>query len=358
MQKSGRKTLVMLIGISGSGKSTYIRKHYDPSEVVCPDDIRRELTGDVSNQAVSYKAWMIAAERIKRLLSTRGRAVLDAVNVGSKDRGRFLKGFPGVEKVAVVFPANPELSKARIAADHAAGVDRARVPPDVIDKQAQKLEQGYAQIAQQFDRVLTPDSPVDEEVWRFVASSADMIGGNQGGMTDKPSVPKGDGSDHARPEGAPEFFRESKNVPVRYTGIVLENRSANELLETFYHDNPEVAGWEPVAHHMTLRLGALSQPKKDKHEEFARLNGRMVDLRVTAFGLSDKAAAVEVQCLDNDVATAMEALAAIDGKKSPWHVTVAVNRAGGGKPVDSNRITTWEPLPEPMKITGVVQEVS
>jgi hypothetical protein len=60
----------MLVGIPGCGKSTYLRKVNSPNVlIVCPDDIRRELTGDISDQSRNGDVWVAAEERIKSGLS-------------------------------------------------------------------------------------------------------------------------------------------------------------------------------------------------------------------------------------------------------------------------------------------------
>ena len=49
--------LYFMIGIQGSGKSTYIKKHFKPEIVVSPDDLRRQYTGDVTNFTQEGKVW-------------------------------------------------------------------------------------------------------------------------------------------------------------------------------------------------------------------------------------------------------------------------------------------------------------
>ncbi len=44
-------TFTMLIGIPGSGKSTWIKENSKGYEIVCPDVIRTEICGDISDQS-------------------------------------------------------------------------------------------------------------------------------------------------------------------------------------------------------------------------------------------------------------------------------------------------------------------
>jgi predicted kinase len=152
------KTLYMTIGISGSGKSTYLKKHFKPEIVINPDAIRRELTGNVSNHTMEPVVWATATKRIIDSLNKNGEAVLDAIGVDAGKRKAFITAIKMVVKdslrtVAIVFPADPEISKQRIKKDLDGGIDRSAVPPEAVDKQYQKYVRGYSAIKQQFDDV-------------------------------------------------------------------------------------------------------------------------------------------------------------------------------------------------------------
>ena len=43
--------LIIPIGISGSGKSRLYNLNYQDYVKICPDDIRKELTGSISDQS-------------------------------------------------------------------------------------------------------------------------------------------------------------------------------------------------------------------------------------------------------------------------------------------------------------------
>jgi len=154
------KKLYFPIGISGSGKSTYIEKHFKPEVVVSPDDLRRKFTGDVTNHSQEGKIWAAVPILLQQKIEKYGEAVLDATNIDSGDRGRTLKKFnrDEVQRIAIVFKADPEESKRRIKVDLDSGKDRSAVPDDVVDKQQQKFLRGYNTIKQQFDEIIYVDN--------------------------------------------------------------------------------------------------------------------------------------------------------------------------------------------------------
>jgi predicted kinase len=127
---------IMLIGIPGSGKSTWISNFNKNNKyiVVSPDLIRKEITGNISDQSQNSKVWFETKKRVIDYLKNGKNVILDATMTSSVNRRDFIKDLPQSKLKAKVFYVDPNISKERIKNDIDYGKDRANVPPEVIDK--------------------------------------------------------------------------------------------------------------------------------------------------------------------------------------------------------------------------------
>ncbi len=137
----GRPDFIMLIGIPGSGKSTWINKYNKNNKytVVSPDEIRREITGYVSDQSQNAKVWSLTKEKVIDSLSRGNDVILDATMTDSSRRRDFVKDLPPSNLKAKIFYVDPEISKERIRKDIEGKKDRADVPPNVVDRMYDEL---------------------------------------------------------------------------------------------------------------------------------------------------------------------------------------------------------------------------
>src|SRR6516164_1813438 len=83
--------LVVLIGSSGSGKSTFAKRHFLPTEVISSDFCRGLVADDENDQSATNAAFavlhFIAAQRLEA-----GRlTVIDATNVQVESRAELVK---------------------------------------------------------------------------------------------------------------------------------------------------------------------------------------------------------------------------------------------------------------------------
>ena len=84
-------SLIALIGISGSGKSTFARKHFKETEIISSDKCRAIVSDDENNQAATEDAFellhYIAGKRLKNGLLT----VVDATNIQAESRASLIR---------------------------------------------------------------------------------------------------------------------------------------------------------------------------------------------------------------------------------------------------------------------------
>lgn len=130
--------LAVMIGISGSGKSTYANglKTSLKADLVETDAIREELTGDASDQSQNYKVFQVAKKRVNDLLSQGKNAIIDATSVSVRDRKDWIQiGKDNNAEVRAYFIDTPiDVCKSQNRKR------QRRVPDEVIDRQASRLE--------------------------------------------------------------------------------------------------------------------------------------------------------------------------------------------------------------------------
>ena len=124
-------SLVVLIGASGSGKSTFAARHFLPTEVVSSDACRALVSDDEGVKDADSDAFQalrfVAAKRLRR-----GRlTVIDATNVRPRSRRPFvaLALVRDLPVVAVVFDLPQAVRQARNLAHRA-------LPAEVLEQQA------------------------------------------------------------------------------------------------------------------------------------------------------------------------------------------------------------------------------
>ena len=129
-------SLVVLVGVSGSGKSTFARKHFKRTEILSSDDCRALVSDDENSQAATNDAFEVMHFIASKRLATGKLTVVDATNVQAEARkplvalAREFHCLP----VAIVL-AVPE----RIAHDRNRARPDRDFGPHVIRQQAQQL---------------------------------------------------------------------------------------------------------------------------------------------------------------------------------------------------------------------------
>lgn len=144
-------TLYVLIGVAGSGKSTYASKLVPNTKlsIVSTDAIRKMLYGDESDQTNGSKVFDLAYKTINFELRKKKDVVFDATNTTKKGRQMLLRAIRvPCHKVAVLVTPPLEVSIAQNA-------KRERiVPEEVIRRQYNQLLDGGESILSQFDDII------------------------------------------------------------------------------------------------------------------------------------------------------------------------------------------------------------
>ena len=117
--------LVALVGVSGSGKSTFAARAFEPYEVLSSDYCRALVSGDENDQAATNDAfdvlYYISGKRLDRGLLT----VVDATNTSKEARAGLVKlaRDHDVLPVAIVLdiPTDVAIERNRSRADRAFG---------------------------------------------------------------------------------------------------------------------------------------------------------------------------------------------------------------------------------------------
>jgi predicted kinase len=148
--------VMMLIGPTLSGKSTYIRNNYPNTEVISRDEIVMEVFGsrdyNLAFKEVDQKEVdRVLATRLKEANDLKTSVIIDMTNMTVKRRMATLRNFDkDFSRVAVVFPILSEEEYTKRNIDRNAKENK-WIPPFVIKSmidsyQEPTLDEGYYRI--------------------------------------------------------------------------------------------------------------------------------------------------------------------------------------------------------------------
>ena len=158
-------SFVLLIGVAGSGKSTFARKHFRSTEIVSSDACRAVVCDDETDQGATKDAFELLQFIARKRLARERLTVVDATNVTEQARRSllWLAEAHCCPAVGVVFDT-PE--KVCVARRRAAGAGQ-DFWPEVIAAQTKQLQHSLLTLHDEdFSYIYTiPGSDEAEEVF-------------------------------------------------------------------------------------------------------------------------------------------------------------------------------------------------
>ncbi|MFG3658349.1 polynucleotide kinase-phosphatase [Streptomyces sp. NPDC047706] len=130
-------SLVVLVGASGSGKSTFARRHFAPTEVISSDFCRGLVSDDENDQSATRDAFDVLHYIAGKRLAAGRRTVVDATSVQPDARRQLIELARqyDVLPIAIVLDVPEEVCAER----NAARTDRADMPRRVIQRHIREL---------------------------------------------------------------------------------------------------------------------------------------------------------------------------------------------------------------------------
>ncbi|MEU3524223.1 polynucleotide kinase-phosphatase [Streptomyces sp. NPDC038707] len=130
-------SLVVLVGASGSGKSTFARRHFKPTEVISSDFCRGLVSDDENDQGATRDAFDVLHYIAGKRLAAGRRTVVDATSVQQDSRRQLIElaKTHDVLPIAIVLDLPEEVCAER----NAARADRADMPRRVIQRHVREL---------------------------------------------------------------------------------------------------------------------------------------------------------------------------------------------------------------------------
>ena len=107
---------IILVGLPGSGKSTFAEKYLTMCEVFSTDKYREKFTGSVEDQTQNKRVFKTIYEDMKSALEQGLNIAFDATNVTKKERAEFIKMVSPYKYniIGIVFHTNPDICIKRV----------------------------------------------------------------------------------------------------------------------------------------------------------------------------------------------------------------------------------------------------
>ena len=155
-------SLVVLIGASGSGKSTFARRVFKETEVITSDYCRALVSDDENSLEATSDAFDVLQYIVRKRLKRGNLTVIDATNVQREDRHdyvRIAREFH-VVPVAIILDMPDKVIHER----NEKRTDRGGMGPHVASRQLRSMKRGLSKLKRDgFRYVYTIKSPEDAE---------------------------------------------------------------------------------------------------------------------------------------------------------------------------------------------------
>ena len=161
--------MVVLVGPSGSGKSSFAARHFRPSQVLSSDALRAMVADDANDQTATNAAFELLHTALAMRLARRRLTVVDATSVEGWARDRLLAVAKQHRRpaTAIVF----DLPLALCLERNAARADR-RLPPASIRRQHQRMRGSLDGLAAEgFDPLVVLATPQAVDALRIELAS-------------------------------------------------------------------------------------------------------------------------------------------------------------------------------------------
>ncbi|MGI5136190.1 MULTISPECIES: polynucleotide kinase-phosphatase [unclassified Streptomyces] len=153
-------SLVVLVGASGSGKSTFARRHFKPTEVISSDFCRGLVSDDENDQSATRDAFDVLHYIAGKRLAAGRRTVVDATSVQQEARRQLIEVARqhDVLPIAIVLDVPEQVCAER----NAARTDRADMPRRVIQRHIRELRRSVRHLEREGFRKVHVLRGVDE----------------------------------------------------------------------------------------------------------------------------------------------------------------------------------------------------
>lgn len=150
-----RPRLILLVGIPGSGKTTYAKNYIERNPItihLSSDTIRKELYGDESIQGDPAEVFSLMQKRAVRALNDGHNVIYDCTNITRKDRAGIISICPRFVKIEchIIWAPIDECIKRDTSRDRTVG-------KEIIDRMLKRFQAPYYDEDIDEIKVILPD---------------------------------------------------------------------------------------------------------------------------------------------------------------------------------------------------------